>query len=49
MFVVELDKVIGGNFRQEIYWHMFSWQNDSAKKFSLFGGNKHFVREKCCH
>jgi hypothetical protein len=44
-----VSEVIGGNFRQEIYWHTFYWQIDSARKFTLFGGNKHFVRENYCH
>jgi hypothetical protein len=43
------DEVIGGIFRQEIYWHTFYWQIDSARKSSLSGGNKYFVRENCYH
>jgi hypothetical protein len=33
-----LNEFIGGNFCQEIYWHMIYWQIDSASKLSLLGG-----------
>jgi hypothetical protein len=34
-----VDEVIGGIFRQEIYWYMIYWQINSARKYSLCGGN----------